>query len=179
MCACGDALVSQLLRCARFTRVRRQNSDDPGVVRGTEASGLSNQEELLCGSGQGQWNVGCAADGCHDSHVFDEDVDSGFDFGAAGVRLQHPRAAIGEHERAGGALRQSVDDQGWVKIKTACQRYRFRRRSDVYAGEKLVDGLQRLAISGPGPNDCQRGCEVVQHRTGPVQGCSVGSNDDQ
>ena len=38
--------------------VRRQNSDDAEVVRGTEASGLSNQEELLCGSGQGQWNVG-------------------------------------------------------------------------------------------------------------------------
>ena len=66
--------------------------------------------------------------------------------------LDHPRAAIVEHERGGGSVADELPRARRVKAHGLGEGERLSRNGDVRTAQQLVDELDLLPVSGLRPD---------------------------
>src|SRR6185437_361014 len=128
-----------------------QNLDDGGVVGASEAGAAAGKVELLSCAGK-RGGVGLRAGRFGDqTHVLDENVNRGTD---VVVRIvDHPGAAVVEHERCGRAVPKHFPGLTGVQAERLGVGKRLRGDRDMHPAQQLIDEFDLLPSPGFGTDD--------------------------
>src|SRR3712207_5198421 len=127
------SLVDAGLPAIRRGRTASEHADDPRVVLGAEARGAARQVRPQRRGGQRGVEALFLGRTAHEAHVLDEDVQGALR--GHELLLEHPLAAVLEHEGVGGAMPDGLEDEARVQVHRLCVGKRLCRRRDVHPAE--------------------------------------------